>query len=180
MKQEIQPRYHSEIYEWLRAAAGVVTVLVLICTFLVRPVMVSGVSMQPTLREGDLMLLGLLPHTPQRGDIVVMQKQEFSEQAFVKRVIAVEGDVVDIDFRTGAVTVNGEVLDEPYINEATHAALDWTGPQTVPEGCLFVMGDNRNHSNDSRDARIGMVDERCVIGNVWTVLRLPFSLGGDS
>ena len=84
----------------------------------------------------------------------------------VKRVIATKGDTVDIDFSTGTVSVNGEVLEESYIAEPTTTQYDITFPQTVPEGCIFVMGDNRNHSTDSRYGQLGMVDTRYVIGKV--------------
>lgn len=84
----------------------------------------------------------------------------------VKRVIATEGQTIEIDFDRGRVYVDGELLDEPYIAEPTHNQLDFQGPQTVPEGCVFVMGDNRNASSDSRRAQIGMVDERLIVGKV--------------
>ena len=71
---------------------------------------------------------------------------------------------------SGLVYVDGEVIEEAYINEATQKKLDFIGPQTVPEGCVFVMGDNRNASTDSRDKRIGMVDERLIIGKVYMVI----------
>ncbi len=85
-------------------------------------------------------------------------------------MIAVEGQEVNIDFANGLVYVDGEVIEEAYINEATQKKLDFIGPQTVPEGCVFVMGDNRNASTDSRDKRIGMVDERLIIGKVYMVI----------
>ena len=85
-------------------------------------------------------------------------------------MIAVAGQEINIDFAHGLVYVDGEVIEEAYINEATQKKLDFIGPQTVPEGCVFVMGDNRNASTDSRDKRIGMVDERLIIGKVYMVI----------
>ena len=79
----------------------------------------------------------------------------------------VEGQTVDIDFDRGIVYVDGEPLDEPYIAELTTDPIDFTGEITVPEGCVFVMGDNRNHSTDSRYSVIGCVDERCIMGKVY-------------
>ena len=97
----------------------------------------------------------------------------YNNQPIVKRIIATGGDTVDIDPVTGDVSVNGEVLDEPYINETIDVLEhmgDLTYPQTVPEGCVFVMGDNRNASTDSRDSRLGMVDERYILGHVQSVV----------
>ena len=94
-------------------------------------------------------------------------------EPIVKRIIATGGDTVDIDPVTGDVSVNGEVLDEPYINETIDVLEhmgDLTYPQTVPEGCVFVMGDNRNASTDSRASRLGMVDERYILGHVQSVV----------
>ena len=84
----------------------------------------------------------------------------------VKRVIGIEGDTIDIDFQNGIVYLNGEALEEPYTAEPTYLQESVTFPVTVPEGCLFVMGDNRNHSTDSRDDRVGFVDERDVLGRL--------------
>jgi signal peptidase I len=81
---------------------------------------------------------------------------------------------VDIDFDTGEVRVDGELLHEDYIAATTHRYYDVTFPQTVPEGCVFVMGDNRNASNDSRNSELGMVDRRCIMGKAYMIL-LPFS-----
>ena len=95
---------------------------------------------------------------------MVLREESFLEEPIVKRVIATEGQTVDIDFEAGVVYVDGEALDEPYINEPTYMEEGTEFPLTVPEGCIFVMGDNRNHSSDSRDSRLGTVDTRCVLG----------------
>ena len=114
------------------------------------------------------------------GDVVVLRKQSFLAEPIVKRVIATEGQTVDIDFVTGQVYVDGELLEETYINEPTWTEEGTQFPLTVPEGSLFVMGDNRNHSNDSRDARLGTVDARCVIGRaVLLVFPGPDSVTGQ-
>ena len=96
------------------------------------------------------------------------------EEALVKRVIATEGQVVNIDFDKGVVYVNDEPIEEDYISELTRVKIDFRGPWTVPDGCVFVMGDNRNKSTDSRDKRIGDVDEREIIGRAYAVI-YPFS-----
>jgi signal peptidase I len=153
-----------EIYDWLQCIVYALVVCVLVFVFFFRTIDVVGHSMEPTLQEGDKLIVSNLFYTPKYGDIVVLRKESFGEQAIVKRVIATEGQTVDIDFEQGIVYVDGVALDEPYIAEKTTRPLDFTGEVTVPEGCVFVMGDNRNKSNDSRDDKIGMVDVRYIIG----------------
>ena len=155
-----------DLYEWTQALVGSVLAVVLVFTFLIRLIGVDGHSMVPTLQNGDrlLVLSSLLDHDYEYGDIVVLREESFLEEPIVKRVIATEGQTVDIDFEAGIVYVDGEVLDEPYINEPTYMEEGTEFPLTVPEGCIFVMGDNRNHSSDSRDSRLGTVDTRCVLG----------------
>ena len=131
---------------------------------------VDGTSMYPTLEDHNIMLTSNWGYHPARGDIVVLNKESFwNGLPIVKRIIAVGGDEVDIDFEAGEVTVNGETLYEPYIAEPTFKREDMEFPQTVPEGCVFVMGDNRNWSTDSRNSALGMVDERYILGHVLTI-----------
>ena len=155
-----------ELYEWTQALVGSVLTVVLVFTFLIRLIGVDGHSMVPTLQNGDrlLVLSSLLDSDYEYGDIVVLREESFLEEPIVKRVIATEEQTVDIDFEAGVVYVDGEALDEPYINEPTYMEEGTEFPLTVPEGCIFVMGDNRNHSSDSRDSRLGTVDTRCVLG----------------
>ena len=155
-----------ELYEWTQALVGSVLTVVLVFTFLIRLIGVDGHSMVPTLQNGDrlLVLSSLLDSDYEYGDIVVLREESFLEEPIVKRVIATEGQTVDIDFEAGVVYVDSEALDEPYINEPTYMEEGTEFPLTVPEGCIFVMGDNRNHSSDSRDSRLGTVDTRCVLG----------------
>lgn len=120
--------------------------------------------MEPTLLGGDRLIVSHLFRQPKRGDIVVIVQPESETPAIIKRVIAVEGQTVDIRFDTGDVWVDGQLLKEPYINEPTHMKRDVDFPVTVPDGCVFVMGDNRNHSLDSRDSGVGMVDKRYILG----------------
>ena len=153
-------------YEWVQALVCSVLAIVLLFTFGIRLIGVDGHSMVPTLQDGDrlLVLNSLLSNDYEYGDIVVLRKESFLTEPIVKRVIATEGQEVDIDFTTGTVYVDGEALDEPYINELTFLEEGTEFPLVVPEGSIFVMGDNRNHSNDSRDSRLGTVDTRYVIG----------------
>ena len=140
--------------------------VVILFTFVIRLIGVDGHSMVPTLQDRDrlLVLNSMLYHDYRQGDIVVLRKETFLDEPIVKRVIATEGQTVDIDFSTGDVRVDGEVLEEDYINERTYLEEGTEFPLTVPKGSIFVMGDNRNHSSDSRDSRLGTVDARYVIG----------------
>ena len=155
---------------------------VVVFTFFVRLIGVDGTSMYPTLEDHSIMLVSNLNYTPERGDVVVLRKEGFyNNQPIVKRIIATGGDTVDIDPVTGDVLVNGEALDEPYIAEKINTLEkmgDMTYPQTVPEGCIYVLGDNRNYSTDSRWSSLGMVDERYILGHVLSVV-YPFSAFGS-
>ena len=153
-------------YEWVQALVCSVLAVVVIFTFAIRLIGVDGHSMVPTLQDGDrlLVLNSILYDDYQYGDIVVLRKESFLAEPIVKRVIATGGQTVDIDFETGSVYVDGELLKEDYINELTFLEEGTEFPLTVPEGSIFVMGDNRNNSNDSRDYRLGTVDTRYVIG----------------
>ena len=155
-----------DLYEWVQALVCSVLVVVVIFTFAIRLIGVDGHSMVPTLQNGDrlLVLNSMLYDDYKYGDIVVLRKDSFLEDPIVKRVIAVENQTVDIDFSTGSVYVDGVLLKEDYINELTFLEEGTEFPLTVPKGSVFVMGDNRNHSSDSRDSRLGTVDTRYVIG----------------
>lgn len=138
---------------------------------------VVGSSMVDTLHEGDRIIISNLFYTPKQGDIVVLRKETLRDDAIVKRVIAVAGQTVDIDFEKGIVYVDGVAIDEPYIYEPTFACEDFDGEVTVPDGCVFCMGDNRNGSTDSRDSRVGMIDTREILGRA--ILRVyPLNVFG--
>ena len=155
-----------DLYEWVQALVCSVLTVVLLFTFVIRLIGVEGHSMVPTLQDGDrlLVLNSMLYSDYKYGDIVVLRKDSFLEEPIVKRVIATAGQTVDIDFSSGAVYVDGEKLEEDYINELTLLSEGTEFPLTVPENSIFVLGDNRNRSNDSRDSRLGTVDVRYVIG----------------
>ena len=150
--------------------------IVLVVFLLVfRLVVVSGFSMFQTLTDGDhlLLLSSTFYQNPKAGDIVVVSKQSFDNGSpIVKRVIATEGQTVDIDFEAGIVYVDGQPLYEPYTNTPTNLREGMEFPLTVEEGCIFVMGDNRNDSKDSRNPVIGQVDKREVLGKAF-LLVLP-------
>ena len=156
-----------EAYEWVQALVCSVLAVVVLFTFVIRLIGVDGHSMVPTLQDGDRLLVttSLLSGEYRYGDIVIIQKGTFADgDPIVKRVIATEGQTVDIDFNLGQVYVDGELLDEDYINDYTYREEGTVFPLTVPEGEVFLMGDNRNHSNDSRDSSLGTVDTRLLIG----------------
>lgn len=163
---ESKEKQGREAYEWVQALVCSVLAVVVVFTFGVRLIGVDGHSMVPTLQDGDrlLVLNSMLCGGYRPGDIVVLRKESFLPTPIVKRVVAVEGQVVDIDFSSGAVFVDGQRLHEDYVNEQTFRNDGTSFPLTVPQGSVFVMGDNRNHSNDSRDARLGTVDARYIIG----------------
>ena len=155
-----------DLYEWVQALVCSVLAVVVVFTFVIRLIGVDGFSMLPTLQDGDrlLVLNSIIYNDYQYGDIVVLRKASFLEEPIVKRVIATEGQTVDIDFGAGVVYVDGMPLEEGYVNDLTFLEEGTEFPLTVPKGSIFVMGDNRNHSNDSRDSRLGTVDTRYVIG----------------
>ena len=160
-----------DLYDWIQSLMVALVICIAIFIFAIRVVDVSGSSMWPTLLDGDKMLVSNLFFTPQRGDIVVFKTDNYDpEKALVKRVIATGGQEVSIDFERGVVYIDGSPIEEDYIAELTTTKLDFIGPQTVPEGCLFVMGDNRNASTDSRKKEIGMVDTRMILGRAYYVI----------
>ena len=172
-EQEKQTAKGRDLYEWVQSLVGSVLVVVAIFTFVVRMMGVDGHSMLNTLQHGDRLLVvnSMLYHDYKYGDIVILRKNGvFDDDPIVKRVIAVEGQTVDIDFAEGIVYVDGEALEEDYIREPTYTAEGTEFPLTVPEGSIFVMGDNRNHSSDSRSSDLGTVDTRYVIGKAVFLL----------
>ena len=166
MSSQKQKKKNQNIVEWYEALIFALAFLVLLFTFVVRVVAVNGSSMVPTLHSGDRLLVQSSLFGVDRGDVVVVDSYIEYGKPLVKRVIAVGGDQVDIDAEAGQVFVNGQLLDEPYIAEPTHQAGNMEFPLTVPEGCVFVMGDNRMHSTDSRFQDIGFIDERDILGRV--------------
>jgi signal peptidase I len=171
--------FTNSCYEWMEALIASLIVVVVVFTFLFRVVNVSGSSMLPTLESNDRVLLSSLFYTPKQGDVVVISRTVGLSKPIIKRVIATEGQTVDIDFEKGLVLVDGEPLDESaYIeNGITTQYSDFTFPMEVPEGCVFVLGDNRPVSKDSRSKDVGMVDERYILGKAeWIVF--PFDRFG--
>ena len=164
-QEQAKPVRGQNLLEWYEALISAALVLVLIFSFFFRIIQVDGSSMVPTLVNGDKLIVWGAGYTPQRGDVVIVDSYTSYGKPLVKRVIAKGGDTVSIDYATGTVAVNGEVLQEDYIAEPTYLGYDVTFPYTVPEGTVFVMGDNRNQSLDSRSTYVGCIDERpCAAG----------------
>ncbi len=168
-EQEEQLTVKAELYDWAKSVIFAVILCVLVFVFCVRVVTVDGNSMLPSLHSGDRLIVSNLKKDYQAGDIVVLVAPKFMSEPLVKRIIATEHQVVEINFDKGIVYVDGEALFEPYIAEPTFERQDYTDSVEVPEGCVFVMGDNRNHSSDSRTATIGCVDTRYILGEAYFV-----------
>ena len=170
-KEELIAKNNKSTYEWIQCLIVALAICVVLFLFFVRVIDVKGTSMVPTLQNADKMLVSGLFYKPKAGDIVVFKKDQYNpNKALVKRVIATEGQTINMDFENGVVYVDGEPIEEDYINDLTKTKLDFIGPQTVPEGCVFCMGDNRNMSTDSRKKEIGMIDSRLILGKVYMVI----------
>ena len=188
-EEERKPSLAEEIFEWLDVLATAIIAVVIIFSLIFRIATISGPSMQNTLFTGDKVIISNLGYTPKQGDIVVVSRNvnnsvedtAESQEPIIKRVIAVSGQTVDIDFERGVVSVDGVELDEPYTKTPTNRKFDVQFPLYVPEGYIFVLGDNRNNSMDSRDGRIGeggLIDTRYVLGHA--VFRIfPFNSIGS-
>lgn len=173
--------WQKTVLLYLHDIIYLLSALIIVSLLLLRVVVVSGTSMCRTLLDGDylLVLSNVFYQEPKAGDIVVISKESFDNgDPIVKRVIATEGQWVDIDFDLGIVYVDGVALDEPYTNTATNTQEGMTFPLYVEENCIFVLGDNRNVSRDSRSTEIGLIDEQEVIGKV-IFLFMPGTNGKD-
>lgn len=154
----------SFLFDVTDSVKGAVLVVFLVFALMFRAVGVDGNSMNPTLHDKDWVAVAGAVTEFEHGDIVIVNQPWSRNVPIIKRVIAVGGDTINIDFDTSEVYVNGVRLDEPYILEPTTLRYDVEFPLTVDEGNLFVMGDNRNDSIDSRSSQIGLIDERYVLG----------------
>ena len=182
-KNEIEHKPISSIvlklYEWVGTFVSSFIIVFILVAFVFRTASVSGSSMVPTLESGDKLIVSNLVSNYGYGDIVIVCQPNYLNENLIKRVIAVGGDVVDIDFGQGIVYINGKKIDESYINTITNFqpqdSFDF--PLVVPQGFLFVMGDNRNASLDSRSQSIGFIDERYIFGKAYFRI-LPFGEWG--
>lgn len=168
-----KPDWKECVVLYLHDLIYMMAAVLVIFLFAFRIIVVSGGSMRATLRDGDYLLLlsNVFYREPKYGDIVVVSKESFEGgKPIVKRVIATEGQTVDIDFEQGIVLVDGKALSESYVNTPTNLEEGVPFPIEVGEGCVFVMGDNRNDSKDSRSPEIGQVDCREILGKAFLIM----------
>ncbi len=158
------------IYDWAQALTYAIAVGILLFVFLFRIVGVDGTSMFSTLYNGDRIFISNLFYEPENGDVIVLRSDSYGSEPLVKRIIATEGQTIDIDFNKGVVYLNGVELHEDYVYTPTNAQEDFSGPVTVPEGYVFVMGDNRNGSTDSRSKHVGLIDKDNILGKAYFIL----------
>ena len=181
------PNNHQSLKEnvllYLHDIVYLLCVIMIVLLLVFRVVVVSGSSMYDTLKHGDYLLLlsNTFYRDPQQGDIVVISKESFDNGApIVKRIIATEGQTVDIDFETGIVFVDGKPLDESYTYTPTNTSGGVQFPLEVFDGFVFVLGDNRNGSRDSRYPEIGLIDRREILGKaIYLMLPGKGALGNE-
>ena len=163
----------QQVWKDVRDILAILVAFMLVYVLFFRVVVVKGDSMNNTLINGDRLLLisNLFYRQPQQGDVIVACKDSFRDgEPIVKRVIAIEGQTIDIDVESSTVYVDGIALEEAYIATFTTSDGDMTFPLTVPEDCIFVMGDNRDNSLDSRSSQIGLIREDEILGKVIFLL----------
>ena len=174
-KTEEKLNWKQSLVMYMHDLTYMLIAIVIVFLLVFRVIVVSGDSMKQTLIDGDYILLisNLFYREPEQGDIIVASKASFDDgAAIIKRVIATEGQIVDIDFENGIVYVDGLPLEEPYINNLTTRSEGVPFPLIVEKGCVFVLGDNRDVSKDSRHPEIGQIDTRQILGKA-IYLMLP-------
>lgn len=169
--------FSTSCFDWLESIVQAIVFVTILMTFFVRLVNVEGTSMLNTLFNADKVLVLKYGYVPKKNDVVVITPVNQVDVPIIKRVIATEGDTLNIDFSDGSVYVNGEKLNETYIKERMWVQGDGEIPSVIPEGYCFVMGDNRNHSLDSRFKELGLVPNDRVVGNAKVIV-YPFDRFG--
>lgn len=163
----------NDVFDIVELFVRTIILCAIVFSFIAFGIKISGSSMLPTLHNDDYLLCCKFLYVPQRGDVVIINNQNLLGKNLVKRVIAKENDSIKIDFDKGLVYVNDACLNEPYINTPTNLEADWNFPKIVPKDKLFVLGDNRNSSLDSRFSVVGLIDKNDILGKA-TFIMLPF------
>lgn len=167
----------SNFFDWIRSILFAVVIVIFVLTFFFRLVDVKGTSMVDTLQNNDKVIVTNFLYTPKDGDIVVISHGAEYSEPIIKRVIATEGETLQLDYENDSIIVNGVVVEEGYLDgESTFSGnfANYEIPTVIPEGKIFVMGDNRDVSMDSRNSKIGLIDVDSVIGKAQFVA-FPFS-----
>lgn len=160
--------FEQIIYDFAGTIFFAFVILLTVLSIFLRQVTVDGGSMNDTLHDGDRLLVTAFGYTPKCGDIVVIAHGETLDEPIIKRVIATEGQTLFIDYDTGEVVVDGVLLKEYYIKGTTGVVRNMTEiPSTIKEGYVFVMGDNREHSKDSRNAEVGLIPVENIVGKAF-------------
>lgn len=179
LDNSINDATHSQatyfVFDWVKAVLVSVVLVVLVMTFLFRIVIIDGSSMENTLLNADKAIITTFNYKPQDGDIVAIAHGGNLNKTIIKRVIATEGQTIEFDFdnNKAQVIVDGVILDEPYIKNLTTEVCDWDIPDVIPEGYVFVMGDNREASLDSRRSAVGLINVDDIIGKAEIIIA-PF------
>ena len=176
---EKKDKFSADVYDWTEVFVSALAIVVVMLSFILRVATVRGGSMEKTLSDGQLLIISNMFYTPTQGDIVVVQQNGgYFETPLVKRVIATGGQTLSINFEKWEVRVDGKLLDESGYVYFRNSAMDKEDyysiyetyldgdVMTVPEGYIFVMGDNRNESSDSRSTYVGLVRKNEVLGKV--------------
>ena len=163
------------VYDWIKCIIFAISIVVICLTFLFRLVDVEGHSMNDTLVTKDKVLVTSMFYQPQNNDIVVISHGAVYKNPIIKRVIATEGQTLELDYENEKIIVDGIEIDEPYVKESTFSGNygNLTPPEVIPEGKIFVLGDNRRISLDSRSSEIGLIDVKDVIGKAQFIA-FPF------
>ncbi len=166
-KDEIQETAWVSVFNCFYVLICLLIAVAVVFSMFFKIVQVDGVSMTPTLNDNESLLVYTMNYTPEAGDIVVIGESYKTHEAMVKRIIATQNQIVSVDYEVGKVYVDGVELEESYVVSMTKPdENEIKYPYTVPSGCVFVMGDNRDESGDSRSKSIRAIDTRHIVGKV--------------